>query len=285
MAKKEKEKAFIVSDESVNSYGFRLKSSGGRFELFKKNPVMLYDHDYNRLPIGTWSGLSVEKNGTITAVPDFDSDDDFALKVQKKVHKDIVKMASVGVIPLKIDSDNFVIEWELLEISVTPIGSNRNAFRLYDKNKNIIELSDKQAVLKLKQELKEIKPMSTFKDSLVIALGLKDDITDKELLRHVVQLQTDKQNLSDKLAKAEGDLNAAKTAKELSEKEALLKLAIDQKKVTEKKKDALLKLSLTDLKDVLDSLPAATNLSRHTQQGGERDVWAERQREIENNQK
>ncbi len=283
MAKEEK--AFIVSDESVNSHGFSLKSSGGRLEFFKRNPVMLYNHDYDRLPIGTWKGLNVNKNGIITAVPNFDSDDDFALSIKKKVDKDIVKMASVGVIPLKIDSEDVVIDWELLEISITPIGSNRNAFRLYDKNKNIIELNNEQAVLKLKQELKEIKTMSTFKDSLVIALGLKDDITDKELLRHVVQLQADKQNLSDKLTKAESDLNAAKTAKELSEKQALLKLAIEQRKITANKKESLLKLSLTDLKDILDSLPTAVNLSQYTQQGGERNVWADRLQEIENNQK
>lgn len=36
---------FVLHDESVNTYGFRMLTSGANLEEFKKNPVMLLNHD------------------------------------------------------------------------------------------------------------------------------------------------------------------------------------------------------------------------------------------------
>ena len=43
---------FVLHDESVNTYGFRMLTSGANLEEFKKNPVMLLNHDDYSLPIG-----------------------------------------------------------------------------------------------------------------------------------------------------------------------------------------------------------------------------------------
>lgn len=39
-----KKKTFVLSDESVNSYGFRVLTDGIALDNFKKNPVMLWNH-------------------------------------------------------------------------------------------------------------------------------------------------------------------------------------------------------------------------------------------------
>ena len=38
------QKRIILSDSSLNRYGFRVLTSGMLIEAFKKNPVMLYMH-------------------------------------------------------------------------------------------------------------------------------------------------------------------------------------------------------------------------------------------------
>ena len=61
MATKNKNKTtFVLTDESVNSYGYRVLTSGIKMEQFLKNPVMLYSHDNNRMPIGTWENVRPE---------------------------------------------------------------------------------------------------------------------------------------------------------------------------------------------------------------------------------
>ena len=50
---------FIISDESVNADGFVIQTKGIRTERFKKNPVMLLNHDDYSLPIGRWENIRV----------------------------------------------------------------------------------------------------------------------------------------------------------------------------------------------------------------------------------
>mgnify|MGYP003375424942 FL=1 len=40
-----KTKTFVLHDESVNTYGFRMLTSGAVLDEFIKNPVMLLNHN------------------------------------------------------------------------------------------------------------------------------------------------------------------------------------------------------------------------------------------------
>ena len=51
---------FCVHDESVNTYGFRMLTSGANLEEFKKNPVVLYNHNDWETPIGRGENVRVE---------------------------------------------------------------------------------------------------------------------------------------------------------------------------------------------------------------------------------
>lgn len=45
---------FVLHDETVNTYGFRMLTSGANLEEFRKNPVILLNHKDWELPIGRW---------------------------------------------------------------------------------------------------------------------------------------------------------------------------------------------------------------------------------------
>ena len=66
---------FCVHDESVNTYGFRMLTSGANLEEFKKNPVVLYNHNDWETPIGRGENVRVE-DGRILVDVVFDEEDD-----------------------------------------------------------------------------------------------------------------------------------------------------------------------------------------------------------------
>jgi hypothetical protein len=263
---------FKVSDESVNSYGVRILSTGGDFSQFEKNPLMLYDHDdYKRLPIGIWENLTVLKNNDITADPVFDVDDEFALAIKKKVDKNYIKMASLGIIPLEWSDDPemmlpgqvgvTVTKWILREISITPFGSNKNAFKLYDKLGNIINLSENTTFFKTnkKEEMSDSK--DTLRVMLTAGLSLSDKLTDSELIREVLKLNQDNQQLKLKVKTFEENETEQAEAIELSAKEGLITAAVEAKKITLKQKPAYMTMALADLKLAFEGMPVPQNLS------------------------
>lgn len=145
----------ILSEESVNSYGFRVLTRGIDLSGFKKNPVMLYDHrSYSYLPIGTWAKPRIE-SGQLSAEPIFDMEDEDAAKIAGKYDRKILNAASIGIDILATSDDPAdmlpgqrlptVTKCKLYEASIVPIPSNTNAVRLF-RNGQPIDMSDENAV-------------------------------------------------------------------------------------------------------------------------------------------
>ena len=55
-------KTFVVSDETVNSSGFRIITAGIRLDNAKKNCPCFYDHKTYEVPLGHWENLRIENN-------------------------------------------------------------------------------------------------------------------------------------------------------------------------------------------------------------------------------
>lgn len=152
-------KRIVISDESLNSYGFWVMTDGIDLSAFLKNPVMLWNHNRDghgtvdaQLPIGYWKDLRVE-NGVLTGEPVFDENDPFAMKVKQKLEAGILNACSMGFVPLEwSDAPEMVKEGQkvatvtrcrLMEISICDIPSNANAtVVLYDENSKTINLSE-----------------------------------------------------------------------------------------------------------------------------------------------
>lgn len=133
-------KRFILSDESVNSYGFIVETKGGDLNRFLKNPVMFYNHDWDDA-IGTWKDLKVD-GSVISAIPEFDNKDKHALKILSKVEQGILKATSIGInileytFPVDSNEPYKITRWELMEASIATIPSNKNAVKMSYKGES-----------------------------------------------------------------------------------------------------------------------------------------------------
>lgn len=147
---KNKKLTFILSDESINSHGTWVRTSGIKLDRFKSNPVMLWSHDDNLPPIGKWDNIRVEGE-QLLADAVFDESDSLAAAIKSKVEQGLLKACSIGFYATKYSSDKedikagqryeTIVESELLEASLCAIGSNANAMALYDSKGRRINLS------------------------------------------------------------------------------------------------------------------------------------------------
>jgi len=171
-------KKFIVSDESINSYGFRVLTAGIRTDNFEKNPVGYFNHqcgdDWMTTstpeylgPIIRWTELSKEGK-SMTGIPVFDMEDEVGAAIARKVENDFIRAASIGFRILKTSEDPAdmlpgqkyptVTECELVEISVVDIPSNSNAICCFDADMKRINLNDEKAVITALSAFKKHTP-------------------------------------------------------------------------------------------------------------------------------
>lgn len=223
LSKKGAMNSFVLSDESVNCYGFWIKTEGIDLSQFSKNPLMLWMH--NRpwrgttdevLPIGKWENTRTEK-ATLIGDPVFDESDDFAVKLKKKVEGGFLKMASIGIEIIETSTDPkllkpgqtraTVTKCKLREVSLVDLGANDNALSLafYNADGEMIELSAKDGKgTELPIPLLELSDSNNQKSQkmkkLVTLLGLADNAGEDAIAESIEKLQNDKKQAKDKLA-------------------------------------------------------------------------------------
>lgn len=264
---------FILSDESLNEYGFRVKTDGIELEHFRKNPVMLWNHRRDNafkedavLPIGKWVNLRVD-NGKLLAEPAFDDDDEFAMKIAGKVKKGIINSTSVNLKPVELSDDPkdllqgqrrpTLTRSRLKEVSMTDIPGNANAVRLTDENGDTIELNGEADQDKLDSIIPKIKQQGNMKQ-ILLKLGLTEDASEAEAL---IKLQAK----LDKITETEQEIQRLQTENEQLKGSAakdkaiaLVDGAVASGKVLAGSKDHFVKLAEADYdsaKAIIDGLP------------------------------
>lgn len=226
------EKIFVLSDGSrTNTKGYRIAVTGIRMERFALNPVMLKEHNPD-IVIGRWENWKRENN-QLTALPVFDTDDVDGKEVARKVAKNFLRCASIGIIPLKLEyiDDEFVMtECELVEASIVSIPSDAGAVRLY--NEKLEELSFDQVKINFNlnnnqltnQEMAEV--IFRLSQRTVESLSLSSDYTSKDVELAVAEKDKEIETLNAKLKAVEKQaqtdyLNNAVKAGKISETERL----------------------------------------------------------------
>lgn len=133
----------VLCDSAVvNSYGFRTEVEGIDLSRFGKNPVMLFNHDPERV-IGRWEDLDIE-DGRLTAVPVFDLEDPFAAEIARKVENGFIKGCSMGLMIKTMETRNGVdvaTSSVLLEASIVSIPADENALVVYEDEDRKKQLS------------------------------------------------------------------------------------------------------------------------------------------------
>ncbi len=302
-----KRKTFVLHDETVNTHGFRMLSSGADLTEFKKNPVMLLNHNDWDLPIGKWVNIRVE-DGKILADADFDLNDEKAKKIADKVDNDFIKAASIGAWPPLEVSDNdelklpgqtgvTVTKWVVREASIVPIGANHNALALYDDKGEKVNLQDKDALLKLMDIPTKPKQDMDKKDVVMLAaiVGLKDDATAdsiRDAMQDIIKandtLTAENKALQDKV----DAFDKEKKDKLKAEAVSLVDAAVKDGRLNAKGKDAMLKLFDNDFeagKQALEAMATPESITKRIEnadgkQTGE-SAWEKRKKEIENKNK
>ncbi len=302
-----KRKTFVLHDETVNTYGFRMLTSGADLTEFKKNPVMLLNHNDWDLPIGKWVNIRVE-DGKILADADFDLNDEKAQKIADKVDNDFIKAASIGAWPPLEVSDNdelklpgqtgvTVTKWVAREASIVPIGANHNALALYDDKGEKVNLQDKDALLKLMDISTKPKQDMDKKDVVMLAaiVGLKDDATADAIrgkMQDIIELNDTLKQENKALQDKVDTFETEKKNKLKAEAVSLVDAAVKDGRLNAKGKDAMLKLFDNDFeagKQALEAMATPESITKRIEnadgkQTGE-SAWEKRKKEIENKNK
>lgn len=169
---------FVISDESTNSKGFIVLTSGINLESFRKNPVMFYQHERETSGIiGRWE--NIRTMGTqLLADAVFDETDPIGKRVQEQVEGGFIRCASIGIDNVEkelINGVETVVKCDLKEVSIVDIPANQNAVKLYNKGgKCFYQLSDILAY--------------DLREQIIALLGLTDTATDLDIINNIKTL-------------------------------------------------------------------------------------------------
>lgn len=293
---------FLISDESVNSYGTRVLTAGIRYDEYLKNPIVLWNHirawsdkDNQVLPIGKVLRLWME-NSKLYAEVEFDQNDEFAQKIEAKVAQKIINACSIGIAVVTTSEDNSVIvqgqsrptiiECRLRELSIVDIPANKNCVRLYDDG------TGKELTFAAGQDnfllplLKNQNEMN-FKDDVLALLGLKE-ADDQAVINQITALMNGSKEattLRERVTTLEGELQTYRDKEKAVRQAEIVSLvdgAIKERKITAAQREDYISLAEQDFdrtKKVLDSIAAVPEPESATH-SDKADAWEERFREI-----
>lgn len=186
---------FVICDNTINRYGWRLLVEGIDLTGFLKNPVCCYIHNTYSIPVGKWTNIRVE-NGQMLGTLIFDANDPDAVKLYWKYADGFMSAVSLNIIPIAESEDPSmllpgqkyptVVKSEMLEISVVTVPGQKNAVKLTTPDGNVYKLN---LVTKLKTDMaKEEKSVEQLNAELAAQKKLNaENLVKMHQIRGVVQ--------------------------------------------------------------------------------------------------
>lgn len=168
---------FVISDESVNSYGYIVKTDGIDTTAFERNPVMLYMHE-RKTVVGRWENIRKEEK-RLLADAVFDESTELGRTVKQQVENGFLRSASIGVDIVEekeINGVRTITKSVLFEVSIVDIPANQNALKLYRKgNRQRLALEIPEKVVDLR-------------GTIISLLGLDEGVTDEDIITEIQNL-------------------------------------------------------------------------------------------------
>jgi HK97 family phage prohead protease len=121
----------IIATNSIDRHGEILEIDGVDLKQYKKNPVVLWAHDYSQLPMA--KSISIKKqDGKIISKMEFNPNDEESMKKYDAYKNGFVNAFSIGFIPTDGVWDEKIngYRWtksEMIEYSGVPVPANAEA--------------------------------------------------------------------------------------------------------------------------------------------------------------
>lgn len=249
---KKAERSYVLSDSSVNEYGFRLLTSGYEIESFRKNPIGYYMHKREDGIVLKWEDLRIEED-QVLGVPVINLVNARGEQTLQEVENGFLNAASVGhivVLEYSLDKELMlpgqtgptITRWYNKECSLVDIPGNCNALtQLYDANENEMNLADMSGN-------KSIYAIGNNELLTTMAAYLKMDKTSdalqigkavEQLTLKATQLEAENQLLYEERNRLTATLEEIQKSRMKAEVQSLLVRALEDKKVTVELRDRL----------------------------------------------
>lgn len=254
-----------ISNESLNSYGFRVLTSGLDVAQYSRNPVLLYMHERGNV-VGYVKDLKVENN-EVTGELMFDCASELSQRCKKQFEFGSLRMVSAGleIIEMSEDKDLLVAgqtrptitKSKLFEVSIADVGANDDALVLQRNGKMITLGRDGDCDLPLLNNNNKQKTEEMENKTIALQLGLPETATDAEISAKLTELNALKeQNVS---------LLKEKESLALVNINNLVTQAIAEKRLEEKDKNQFVelgkKIGAEELEKTLKAMHPAVKLS------------------------
>ena len=95
---------FVICDNSVNRYSWRLLVGGIDLKGFKMNPVCCYQHDTYSVAVGRWKDLKIVGE-ELHGIVEFDRNDEESVKLYWKYKDGFMSAVSLNIITLETSED------------------------------------------------------------------------------------------------------------------------------------------------------------------------------------
>ena len=260
-----------ITNESVNSFGFRVLTAGIDLEQFKRNPVLLYMHERGNV-IGYVDDLKVE-NGEVTGELVFDEASELSRRCKKQYEVGSLRMVSIGLDPKETsDARELLLEGQtrptvtrskLVEVSLVDIGANDDAIVMRNDGTAIELEKDGNCLLPLLNN-KPFNQTTMDLKAIALKLGLPETADEATILAKIAELQ--------KEAGASVTLKAENDQLKLASITTLVDTAVAEKKITVENRDHFISLGKTvgaeELTKTLAAMSPNVKLSGVINQGG-----------------
>ena len=118
----------IVSNSAEDRYFEKILVEGIDLKQIKRNPTVLWGHDYSGLPIGKITKIWVQDGNLMARIKLAVEKYDFAKQVYDLILDGVINAVSLGGQVKQWSDDYTTIEkLELYEVSVVPVGAHRDA--------------------------------------------------------------------------------------------------------------------------------------------------------------
>lgn len=128
------EPEITISTIALDRADDEVDPDGAEFTSYKRNPVVLFGHDYSSLPVGSTTQLDVVAGRGIRARWRWLDGDPFADRVRNAWDAGVLRAASIGFMPKASEPNGRggrrFTRWELLEWSLCAVPANPEAVRV-----------------------------------------------------------------------------------------------------------------------------------------------------------